>query len=85
MGAKGYVVARHFENHFGDYTLDAVGPFTRDEAIEFIKQDMRTQGESIDPSSTEYEKSEMMDEHYQRDGCTEQRWTINKLDIEGAN
>lgn len=83
--SRSYVVARHFENHFGDYTLDAVGPFTRDEAIEFIKQDMRTQGESIDLSSTEYEKGDMMDEHYQRDGCTEQRWTINRLDIGGAN
>lgn len=75
-----YVVARHFENYFGDYTLDAVGPFTKEEAIVFIKRDMEAQGESLDHSSTEYEKGEMPDEYYQRDCDTEQRWTINQLE-----
>lgn len=77
--SRSFVVARHFENHFGDYTLDVVGPFTKDEAITFVKQDMETQGESLDPSSAEYEKGEMPDEYYQRDCDTEQRWTINQL------
>lgn len=75
-----YVVARHFENNIGDYTLDAVGPFTRDEAVVFITRDMEEKSGRLDQFSVEYEKGEMSDEYYQRDGSTEQRWTINKLE-----
>lgn len=80
-GVRSYVVARHFENHFGDYTLDAVGPFTRDEAIEFVKKDMEARAKQLDKESVEYDSGEMPNEYYQRDCDTEQRWTFNKLNI----
>ena len=80
-GSRSYVVARHFENHFGDYTLDAVRPFTRDEAIEFVKKDMEARAKQLDKESVEYDSGEMPNEYYQRDCDTEQRWTFNKLNI----